>query len=242
MTSRPTPAFHQLFRSSRKGKFPFQGTIVLVEHVAMQVSWWCRAARVGIRSRRVWRSRSRDRARHAPAKSCPGSSRSSRPLAEESEPRQPLRAVIGNRNAGDLLKRAVWLRGVPYQLRGVPVDLVEKGAIRRNPAIARSAADVPTKPPECAIALDFGARRILRDFDLGAVDMEGGDVAVPENRSVHESVIGGDGQPAKFSDRASPCVDRYDLVDANSAVFVNTAQADSVTDGVCEDESIRSVV
>src|SRR4029077_2865930 len=45
-----------------------------------------------------------------------------------------------------------------------------------------------------------------------------------------------------FSDLASPCVDRYDLVDANSPVFVNVAQADSVTDGVCDDERIRPVV
>src|SRR5580704_6964990 len=159
-----------------------------------------------------------------------------------SESRQPLRAVVGDGDTGNLLQRAVWLGGVPDQLRGVPVDLVEKGAIRRHPIVARAAADVSTKPPEGAIALDVWARRILRNSDLGAVDMEGGDVAVPENRSEQESVIGGDGQPAKFSDRASPCVDRYDLADANSAVFVNAAHADSVTDGVCEDESIRSVV
>src|SRR4029077_3198177 len=125
---------------------------------------------------------------------------------------------------------------------GIPVDLVQKCAVRRNPVIARSAADVSTKPPEGAIALDDGARRILRDSDFGAVDMEGGDVAVPENRGVQESIIGGDGQPAKFSDLASPCVDRYDLADANSAVFVNAAHADSVTDGVSDDEGIRSVV
>src|SRR4029077_5029426 len=108
-------------------------------------------------------------------------------------------------------------------------------AIWRNPAIARAAADVCTKRPEGAIALDVGARRILRDTDLGAVDMEGGDVAVPENRSVQDSVIGGQGQPAEFSDRASLCVDRYELADANSAVFVNAAHADSVTDGVSDD-------
>src|SRR4029077_6086621 len=120
-----------------------------------------------------------------------------------------------------------------------PVDLIEKGAIRRHPIVARAAADVSTKTPEGAIALDVGARGILRDSDLGAVDMEGGDVAVPENRTVQESVIGGDGQPTKFSDRASPCVDGYHLADANSTVFVNAAQADSVTDGVSDDEGIR---
>src|SRR6266481_2523235 len=64
------------------------------------------------------------------------------PRWEESESRQPLRAVVGNPHAGDLLKRTVWLCGVPHQLRGVPVDLVEIGAIWRNPAIARSAADI----------------------------------------------------------------------------------------------------
>ena len=88
----------------------------------------------------------------------------------------------------------------------------------------------------------IGARRILRDSDLGAVDVEGGDVAVPENRSVQESVIRGDGRPAKFSDLASPCVDRYDLADANSAVFVDSAHSHSITDGISDDERIRPVM
>jgi hypothetical protein len=101
---------------------------------------------------------------------------------------------------------------------------------------------VDTKPPEGAIALDLGARRILRDSDLEAVvDMEGGDVAVPENRSVQVSVIGGDGQPTKFSDLASPCVDRYDLADANSAIFVDSAQGHPIADGISDDERIRPV-
>src|SRR5260370_36321658 len=134
-----------------------------------------------------------------------------------SESRQTLWAVVGNRDTGYFFQRAVWFGGVPHQLRGIPVDLVEVFTIRRNPAVARSTADVSTKPPEGAIALDLGARRILRDSDLEAVDMAGGDVAAPENRSVQAAVMRGKGQPAKFSDRASPCVDLYDLVDAHSA-------------------------
>src|SRR5260370_42289127 len=64
------------------------------------------------------------------------------PPLSESESRQALRAVVGDGDTGNLLKRAVWPRGVPPQLRGVPVDLVEIGAIWRNPAIARAAADI----------------------------------------------------------------------------------------------------
>src|SRR4029077_919615 len=115
-------------------------------------------------------------------------------------------------------------------------------AIRRNPVIARSAADVSTKPPEGAVALDDGARRILRDPDFEAVDMEGGDVAIPENRSVQQSVIGGDGCPAKFSDRASPCVDRHQGADTDPALFVEMPRRDSVTDGVSQNERVRPVV
>src|ERR1700730_7461902 len=102
-----------------------------------------------------------------------------------SESRQTLRAVVGDGDTGNLLQRAVGSSGVPHQLRGVPIDLVEKGAIWRHTIVARAATDVSTKRPEGAIALDVGACRILRDSDLEAVvDMEGGDVAVPENRSV----------------------------------------------------------
>jgi hypothetical protein len=56
-----------------------------------------------------------------------------------SESRQAPRAVVGNCHAGDLVARAVWLSSVTNQLRGIPADLVEVGAIRRNPAIARAA-------------------------------------------------------------------------------------------------------
>src|ERR1700691_1104684 len=71
-----------------------------------------------------------------------------------SEPRQSLRTVVRDRDAGHFLQRAIWLSGVPHQLRRIPIDLVEKGAIWRNPVIARAAADVSTKPSEGAIALD----------------------------------------------------------------------------------------
>src|SRR4029077_1246862 len=120
--------------------------------------------------------------------------------------------------------------------------LVEKGAIRRYPVIARAAADVSTKPSEGAIALDNRTCGILGDFEFEAVDVECGDVAVPENRSEQESVIGGDGCPAKFSDLASPRVDRYDLADANSSIFVDSAQGHSITDGIGDDERIRPIV
>src|ERR1700747_2319380 len=117
-----------------------------------------------------------------------------------SESRQSLRAVVGNRDAGYFFQRAIRLGGVPHQLRCIPVDLIQVFAIRRNPAVARAAADISTEPPEGAIALDLGTCRILRDSDLETVvDIEGGDVAVPENRSVQASVIGGDGHPAKFT-------------------------------------------
>src|ERR1700756_1565362 len=116
------------------------------------------------------------------------------PVEPESESRQSLRAVVGNRDAGYFFQRAVRLRGVPHQLRSVPVNLVQKFTIRRDPAVARATADVSTEPSEGAIALDLGARRILRDSDLETVvDIEGGDVAVPENRSVQASVIRGEG-------------------------------------------------
>src|SRR6266849_111865 len=163
-----------------------------------------------------------------------------RPLASESKSRQTLRAVVGDGDTGNLLQRAVRFGGIPHQLRRIPVDLVEVFTIWRNPAVARSAADVSTKPPEGAIALDVGACRILRDSDLETVvDTEAGDVAVPENRTVQESVIGGHGQPAKFSGRASLCVDRYDPVDANSAIFVDSGQGHSIADGISDDERIR---
>src|SRR5215510_12264617 len=160
----------------------------------------------------------------------------------ESESCQALRAVVGNRDAGYFFQRAVRFGGVAHQFRGIPVNLVQIGAIRRDPIVAGAAADVATKRPEGAIAPDIRARRILRDSDLEAVDMEGTEVAVPENRSVQESVIRGDGQPAKFSDLASPCVDRYDLADANSAIFVNVRHRDSVADSVSDEEGIRPVV
>src|SRR5215813_11424609 len=111
------------------------------------------------------------------------------PGRAKSESSQAFRAVVGNRDAGNLLQRAVCVGCVSHQLRGVPVDLVEIGTVGRNPVIARSTADVATQAPEGAIAGDVGACRILGDCDLGAIDIESGDVAVPENRGIQKSVI-----------------------------------------------------
>src|ERR1700746_1148594 len=57
-------------------------------------------------------------------------------LWAESESRQALRAVRGDRDAFNLLKGTVRLSGVAHQFRSIPVDLVEIFAIRRQPAIA----------------------------------------------------------------------------------------------------------
>src|ERR687892_880375 len=55
------------------------------------------------------------------------------------EARQALRAVVGNGRAGDFLQRAVRLRPVPDQLRGVAVQLVQIRRVRREPVVARAA-------------------------------------------------------------------------------------------------------
>jgi hypothetical protein len=72
--------------------------------------------------------------------------------------------------------------------------------------------------------------------------VECGDIAVPENSGEQESIIRGDGRPAKFSDLASPRVDRYDFADANSAIFVDSAQGYSIAHGKSDDERIRPVM
>src|SRR4029077_347096 len=115
-----------------------------------------------------------------------------------SESRQPLRAVVGNLRAGDLLERTVRLRRVAHQLRGVPVDLVEIGPIRRNPAIARSAGDSGVETSGGAIARNLRTRGILDDAEPGAVDPVAADVAVTEVRRIDEPIIRGDGEPAQL--------------------------------------------
>ena len=100
----------------------------------------------------------------------------------QSESRQALRAIVGNFHARDLVKRTVRPSGVAHQFRGIPVDLIEIGTIRRNPVIARAAANGSIDRLEGAIPQNFRARRILRNADLGAVDMEAANVAVTEAR------------------------------------------------------------
>src|SRR5262245_29262887 len=63
--------------------------------------------------------------------------RPARAASRGSELRQAPRAVVANQVIS--FARAVWLSSVTDQLRGIPANLVEVGAIRRNPAIARAA-------------------------------------------------------------------------------------------------------
>src|SRR5262245_12303910 len=74
------------------------------------------------------------------------------PVGPKSESCQPLRTVVRYRDAGALLERAVRLGRVAHQLRGIAVDLVEIGAIRRNPAIGWSAGDGRVETSSGAIA------------------------------------------------------------------------------------------
>src|ERR1700740_1875416 len=89
-----------------------------------------------------------------------------------------LRAVVGDVRARDFLERAVGLGRVPDQLRGVAEDLVQIGAVRRHPAVARAAADGVVERAEGAVALHFRACGIARDLEPVAVELEGAEVAV----------------------------------------------------------------
>src|SRR4029434_7605168 len=82
-----------------------------------------------------------------------------------SKTRQALWTVVWNLNAGDFLERTVWLCGVANQFRSVPVDLVQKGTIRRHPVISRSAGDGRVEASGGAISRNFRARRIACDFE-----------------------------------------------------------------------------
>src|ERR1700739_2391697 len=88
------------------------------------------------------------------------------PPPSGSESGQALWAVVGDAATGNLLQRAIRFRGVPHQLRRIPIDLIEVFTIRRNPVIARAAADVSTKAPEGAIALDNRTGGILGHFEF----------------------------------------------------------------------------
>ena len=145
-----------------------------------------------------------------------------------SEPRQALRAVVGNPHAGDLLKRTVRLSGVAHQFRSIPVDLVEICAIRRQPVIAGAAANRSIDRSEGAISWNLRARRILRDGEHVAVDAEAAEVAVTEVRSKHQSVIRRDRQPAQFRGHACARVDRHDRANGDFAFCVDAADGEPV--------------
>src|ERR1700756_5275170 len=94
---------------------------------------------------------------------------------EVSDPRQSLRAVVGNLHAGDFAKRAIRLSGVAHKPRGIPVDLIQKCSVRRDPVVARAAGNVTAEPPGRAIAPNFRARGILGDTDFAAVEAKAAD-------------------------------------------------------------------
>src|SRR5262249_2492963 len=149
-----------------------------------------------------------------------------------SKSHQALRAVVGYLDAGDLLQRTVRLRGIRNQFRGIPVDLVEMPAIRRNPAVARSAGDGSVEPPGGAVPRTLAARGILRNGELGALAIDGvtSDIAVAEVRSVHSSVIRGDGEPAQLRRQTCARVDLHKRADADLAFFTDGADGASVPD------------
>src|SRR5580692_2954416 len=95
-----------------------------------------------------------------------------------SEPGQALRAVVGNLHTRDFLQGAVRMRGVADQLRGIPIDLIEIRAIRRDPVVGRATGHGSVERPGGAVSRNLRARRVLRDFQAAIVDVEGADVAV----------------------------------------------------------------
>src|SRR5215510_5250569 len=168
----------------------------------------------------------------------PGSRRAR--LASES--RQALRAVVGNLRAGDFLERTVGLRRVAHQLRGVAVDLIQIGTIRRNPAIAGSTRHARVETSGGPVARNLRARGILRDGEPVAVDAEAADVAVPEVRRKYESVIWGDAEPAQLRRQAGARVDLQQWADVEPSVCIDSSHGASVADGISDDERIRPAV
>src|SRR5215510_8958188 len=159
-----------------------------------------------------------------------------------SEPRQALWAVVGNLHARDLLERPVRLRGVPHQLRGIAVDLVKIGAIRRNPVVGRATGDVSTESPGGAVSGNSRARWIARDLQAAAVDAIAADVAVAEVGRVDGPVVRRYGQPAQLGGQTCAGVDFHERADADLAVFLDGAHGAAVADGVSDNEGIRSPV
>src|SRR5262249_61945015 len=113
-----------------------------------------------------------------------------------------------------------------------PVDLVEIGAIRRNPAITRSAGNGGVETSGGAIARNLRACRILGDGELIAVDAEAADVAVTEIRRVHESVIWRDGEPAQLRRQARARVDLHERADGDLAVAIDRCEGATAADGI----------
>src|SRR5580698_9795097 len=81
----------------------------------------------------------------------------------KSESRQTLRTVVGNLHAAHFLERAIRLRGVANELRGVTVNLVEIRVIRAKPAIGRAAGHGSVEPPGGAVSRRSEERRVGKE-------------------------------------------------------------------------------
>src|SRR5262245_50837116 len=158
-----------------------------------------------------------------------------------SEPRQALRAVVGNRHAGDLLERTVRMSGVAHQFCGIPVNLVEMGAVWRDPVVGRAAAHGSVEPPSGAVSGNLRARGIGRDFQTATVDVVAADIAVAEVRRVYSSVVRGNRQPAQLGGHACARVNLHDRADADLAVFLDGAHGRS-EEHTSELQSLRHLV
>ena len=134
------------------------------------------------------------------------------------------------------------MRGVADQLRGIPIDLIEIRAIRRDPVVGRATGHGSVERPGGAVSRNLRARRVLRDFQAAVVDVEGADVAVAEVRSEHRSVVRGNRRPTQLGGHACARVDLHERADVDLAVFLDGAQADAIADGIPDDEGIRPTV
>src|SRR5262245_6350104 len=160
----------------------------------------------------------------------------------QSESRQALRAVVGDRDAGDLLQRTVVVCGVADEFGGVSVNLKQVRAVRRNPVVARSAGDGCIETSGRSIAWNSRARGILRDLQAPAVDTKRADVAVTEIRCVDHSVIRGNGDPTQLRRQACGRIDLHQRTDAEIPVAIDGSHRAPVADGISDDEGIRLAV
>src|SRR4030095_4139827 len=106
------------------------------------------------------------------------------------------------------------MRRLAHQFRGIAVDLVQIGAIRRNPVIGWSAGNGCVEPSGGAIPRNLFARRILSDLETVAAEAERGGAAVAEVGCIHELVIRRDRQPAQLGGQAWACIDLREWADA----------------------------